>query len=82
MLMRGVHVLDPLEGLQLSLVGAATQLTPLSREFLQEWRLHHGTSFRPRGSYPTPFLGYLALWLGSTILKSRRPKRGVGYSRL
>ena len=33
----------------------------------------------PRGSYPTPFLGYLVLWLGSVILKSRRPKKGVGY---
>ena len=25
------------------------------------------------------FLGYLVLWLGSIILKSRRPKKGVGY---
>ena len=33
----------------------------------------------PRGSYPTPFLGYLVLWLGSVILKRRRPKKGVGY---
>ena len=32
----------------------------------------------PRGSYPTPFLGYLVPWLGSVILKSRRPKKGVG----
>ena len=36
----------------------------------------------PRGSYPTPFLGYLVLWLGSVILKSRRPKKGVGYEPL
>ena len=33
----------------------------------------------PKGSYPTPFLGYLVLWLGSVILNSRRPKKGVGY---
>ena len=33
----------------------------------------------PRGSYPTPFLGYLVLWLGSPILKSRYLKKGVGY---
>ena len=30
-----------------------------------------GLGFRglelPRGSYPTPFLGYLVLWLGSLI---------------
>ena len=36
----------------------------------------------PRGSYPTPFLGYLVLWLGSVILKSRRPKNGVRYEPL
>ena len=36
----------------------------------------------PRGSYPTPFLGYLVLWLGSVILKSRRPKKGGGYEPL
>ena len=24
------------------------------------------------------FLGYLFLWLGSVVLKSRRPKKGVG----
>ena len=36
----------------------------------------------PRGSYPTPFLGYLVLWLGSVILKSRSPKKGVGYEPL
>ena len=36
----------------------------------------------PRGSYPTPFLGYLVLWLGSVILKSRRPTKGVGYEPL
>ena len=42
-----------------------------------------GHSFRvPRGSYPTPFLGYLVLRLGSVILKSRRPKTGVGYEPL
>ena len=28
------------------------------------------------------FLGYLVLWLGSVILKSRRPKKGVGYEPL
>ena len=34
---------------------------------------HHITSIGrrgvglPRGSYPTPFLGYLVLWLGSPI---------------
>ena len=33
----------------------------------------------PRGSYPTPFL---VLWLGSVIVKSRRPKKGVGYEPL
>ena len=33
----------------------------------------------PRGSYPTPFLGYLVLWLGSPIYKSRYLKKGVGY---
>ena len=33
----------------------------------------------PRGSYPTPFLGYLVLWLGSPIWKSRYLKKGVGY---
>ena len=38
--------------------------------------------YLPRGSYPTPFLGYLVLWLGSVILKSRRPKKGVGYEPL
>ena len=27
-------------------------------------------------------LGYLVLWLGSVLLKSRRPKRGVGYKLL
>ena len=31
---------------------------------------------------PYPFLGYLVLWLGSVILKSRRPKKGVGYEPL
>ena len=36
----------------------------------------------PRGSYPAPFLGYLVLWLGSVILKSGRPKKGVGYEPL
>ena len=36
----------------------------------------------PRGSYPTPFLGYLVFWLGSVIRKSRRPKKGVGYEPL
>ena len=36
----------------------------------------------PRGSYPTPFLGYLVLWFGSVILKSRCPKTGVGYEPL
>ena len=36
----------------------------------------------PRGSYPTPVLGYLVLWLGSVLLKSRRPKKGVGYEPL
>ena len=36
----------------------------------------------PRGSYPAPFLGYLGLWLGSAVLKSRRPKKGVGYEPL
>ena len=36
----------------------------------------------PRGSYPTPVLGYLVLWLGSVILKSRRPKKGVRYEPL
>ena len=36
----------------------------------------------PRGSYPTPFLGCLVLWLGSVILKSRRPKKGVRYEPL
>ena len=36
----------------------------------------------PKGSYPTPFLGYLVLWLGSVILNSRRPKKGVGYEPL
>ena len=35
----------------------------------------------PRGSYPTPFLGYLVLWLGPVIVKSR-PKKGVGYEPL
>ena len=34
------------------------------------------------GSYPTPFLGYRVLWLGSAILESRRPKKGVGYEPL
>ena len=38
--------------------------------------------FLPRGSYPILFLGYLALWLGSVILKSRHPKKGVGYEPL
>ena len=38
-----------------------------------------GYSTKPRGSHPTPFLGYLVLWLGSVILQSRRPKKGVGY---
>ena len=33
----------------------------------------------PRGSYPIPFLGYLVLWLGSPIWKSRYLKKGVGY---
>ena len=33
---------------------------------------HRGTQV-PRGSYPTPFVVYLVLWLGSVILKSRRP---------
>ena len=28
------------------------------------------------------FLGYLVLGLGSVILKSRRPKKGVGYEPL
>ena len=36
----------------------------------------------PRGSYPTPFLGYLVLWLGSAISKSSRPTTGVGYEPL
>ena len=42
-------------------------------------RHHHNL---PRGSYPTPLLGYLFLWFGSVILKSRRPKKGVGYEPL
>ena len=43
-----------------------------------------GLGFRviPRGSYPTPFLGYLVLWLGSAILKSWRPKKEVRYEPL
>ena len=43
-----------------------------------------GLGFRviPRGSYPTPFLGYLVLWLGSAILKSWRPKIEVRYEPL
>ena len=39
-------------------------------------------SLVPRGSYPTPFVGHLVLWLGSVILKNRRPKKGVGYEPL
>ena len=27
-------------------------------------------------AHTLPFLGYLVLWLGSVILKSRRPKKG------
>ena len=46
----------------------------------------HGSSLcgitLPRGSYPTPFLGYLVLWLGSVIFKSRHPKKGAGYEPL
>ena len=33
----------------------------------------------PRGLYPTPFLGYLVLWLGSPIWKSRYLKKRVRY---
>ena len=33
-------------------------------------------------AHTLPLLGYLALWLGSVILKIRRPKKGVGYEPL
>ena len=36
----------------------------------------------PRGSYPAPFSGYLVLWLGSVILKSRYAKKEAGYQPL
>ena len=43
---------------------------------------HIAPCFPPRVSYPTPFLGYLVLRLGSVILKSSHPKKGVGYEPL
>ena len=46
------------------------------------WGDRGAASSVPRGSYPTPFLGYLVLCLGSVILKSRHPKQGVGYEPL
>ena len=35
-----------------------------------------------RGSYPRSFAGYLVLWLGPVIKRSRYPNMAVGYDPL
>ena len=36
----------------------------------------------PRGSYPTPVLGYLIFYIADPNHKTRYPKKGVGYEPL
>ena len=43
--------------------------------------LHRGRNL-PRGSYPTPFLGYHFFYIPDPNHKARYPKKGVGYDPL